>query len=465
MSFPKYFITYTIMTEEAGANPFWHVSLLLSVQEAENKPVEVKDAFGFYSTFPSSTTNDFIKSLKTMLGFKVDLQDSHGHLEQEKMRFLNGQGLKGLSFEVEQTKYEALIREYNKAKKREEKAIKEYNKILIERGKKPNGHTRWLLEQEMLRNNPKQKQRLYPFHIEVGFNLNYDQFGFTTEASATCKSRALNLLRKTKIIDDDLYKQLSGDTRTGSCPRCGDVVIPDIQLISTGRPKKEKKFFNHVWKRNHLYWTHHPRVYTPTVPERELTFQNKQYQVINNICKRMNDVELALTQKIAAYKKEGKKGIHYQQCNIQRERINQIKKQFKANDYNQSWNSLISRVVFAEKLVNTAHMTLNADKVNYSFLQRAIENISLRYAMLGLLLVIASPLLLTGAVGLAATVAANCFTGLQFYKAIQTEIKDRTMRNHYQEYQELCRSKRAEKFCSSDSLDTLIDENNGLQLA
>lgn len=143
MSYPKYIVTYTVMTEEAGANPFWHASVLMSEQTDENAPIEVKHAFGFYSTYPSSTTNPIIKFLKNLLGFKIDLQDSHGHLENEKLRYLDAQGLRGISIEVSEDKYTVLLESFQNARRLEQEAIKEYNGLLTKEGMPVNGHTRF----------------------------------------------------------------------------------------------------------------------------------------------------------------------------------------------------------------------------------------------------------------------------------------------------------------------------------
>ncbi len=106
MPYPKFFVTYTLSNLEAGSNPFGHAFIIMSEQATQASTVQVKHSFGFYGTSPSSTTNPIIKFLKRILGFGIDLQDSHGYLKDEPLRELDGPGLSGISFLVSKEQYD-----------------------------------------------------------------------------------------------------------------------------------------------------------------------------------------------------------------------------------------------------------------------------------------------------------------------------------------------------------------------
>lgn len=103
----QYFVTYCAMDTETGNSPFWHAALLLSKQESETSPIIVDDAVGYYSQ-PSSTKNYFVRGLKWLLGLSMDLQNTHGVLLKEQIRYIDGNGLHGVTFEVTVDKFNHL---------------------------------------------------------------------------------------------------------------------------------------------------------------------------------------------------------------------------------------------------------------------------------------------------------------------------------------------------------------------
>lgn len=443
MPYPKYVVTYCVMTDEAGANPFWHSLILMSEQTDENAPIEVKHAFGFYSTYPSSTTNPVIKFLKDLLGFKIDLQDSHGHLETEKLRYLDGQGLRGISFDVTQEKYQALHDKYQNARRLEQEAIGEYDALLRAEGMPVNGHTRWMKEKQFL-SEKRHDQRLFPFHIDWGFSWNFEDFGFFTNQSYTCKSRALDLLRDVDIIDEHLAANILGTAAAHAFPRYGSEHLPSIQLVSTGERAAEEKIdssgnrkvhYNRSWESSQLFWAHAPRMYSVDADSDELQQQDDEYNLVSNMSKEIDKVELLLLKKIASYRRDQNSGQHFQQCRTQLQRVMQIKESLKTNNSNQlDSSSLASRLFFAEKTLNTARMTLIHEKMDYNFLDRAIENIALSDALLGLIAIIAAANLLTGITAIAVTVTAGIYSTYKFYKAVKTELETVEMMSDYREY-------------------------------
>lgn len=437
----KFFVTYAVMTTEAGANPFWHSLILMSEQPDEDSPIEVKHAFGFYSTYPSSTTNPIINFLKDLLGFKIDLQDSHGHLQLEKLRYLDGQGLQGTSFDVSEEKYRSLIDSYQTAQTLEIEAIKQYNELLKNEGMVPNGYTRYLKEKIFVSEGTSPQRRLFPFHIDWGFSWNFSDFGFFTSKSYTCKSRALELLRHTDIVDDDFVKGILGTPAAHAFPRYSSLSIPPIQLISTG-PRAQHKtpdtkvHYSRAWEDgNQLFWAHAPRLFDAKRKDNDLHDQDHEYQLLRNMSKQIDDIELLLLKKKAGYEQDNNStSTHYGQCARQLARIMDIRKSLRVTNHNQRGDSLASRLVLAEKTLNTARMTLTPEKMNYTFLDRAIENIALHDAFMGLIAIIAAANLLTGVAAIAIAVSAGAYSAYQFYKAVETELATVEVMRDYADY-------------------------------
>jgi len=240
--YPKYFVTYAVTNKEAESNIFGHASLIMSEQKSKAKPIEVIDAIGFYSNVKESSTQDrVIQTLKKWLGFKMDLQSVHGHIEHEQLRFLDGPGIEGITFETEKNKFAQLIELYTKAISDEETTIKERNKQIetdpIFGGTLPeNAHSRKLLENALAKQEDREPL-LKNFHVTMKFNWNIRKFGYTTENSYTCKTRALAFLHDTKIINDDIRSKIYGGQFKFAFPRFSELPLTPIQLVSTGELK------------------------------------------------------------------------------------------------------------------------------------------------------------------------------------------------------------------------------------
>ena len=465
MPYPKHVVTYCVITVEAGGNPFWHSMILMSVQTAEDKPIKVMNAFGFYSTYPSSTTNPIIKFIKDILGFKIDLQDSHGHLDTEKLRYLDGQGLRGISFDVTEEKHTELLEGYQKARILEQQAIGEYDEILRAEGMPVNGHTRWMKEKQLV-SEKRSIQRLFPFHIDWGFSWNFNDFGFFTNKSYTCKSRALDLLRAVDIVDDKFVNKIKGSPAASAFPRYGSLDLPPIQLVSTGKRAKQeikdgtgkiKVHYNHTWENdNQLFWAHAPRMHAAEASIDDLQKQDDEYNLVRNMSKHIDEVELLLLKRIDSYKSDNSgTSSHCAQCQTQLKRIMDIRDSLKTNNKNQLGSSLASRLFFAEKTLNTARMTLTPEKIDYNFLDRAIQNIALRDALLGLIAIIAAANMLTGIAVIAVTIGAAVYSGYKFYKAIETELETLEMMGDYKKFHAHDATASPTQRCDSPSRDNL----------
>lgn len=456
MSYPRYFVTYAVQTTEAGSNPFWHTSLLMSEQTSPDKPIQVKDAIGFYSELPSSTTNPILKNLKSLLGFKIDLQSSHGHLRKEKIREIDKRGIKGISFEVTAEQYSDLIARYTRAIEDENTAIAELNEQLTKEGYPADGHTRYLKEQDIaaqkkraaeealaartdlspeerkieelnLEKDPNLQPRLRPFHI----TMDVTRSGFDSSQSYTCKTRVLDFLYDSKIIQDEDYDKFLNGRSKAAFPRCYAVTLLPIQLISTGKPTaavvktaggKERTFYNRTWEKNEIFWSQTPPLYKSSDSSVQSTFYTNNYVLIKDMLIQIDEIERLLLCKIDESRQAGNSG-DAGRLTQHLEHVQTVKERFKATNYNQTKPSLESRLKFAQKAVNAAHIALAPYKMNYTFLDRALHNVALHHAILGLLTVALVAATITGLTGVALAVSITAFSGYKFFKAIQTEIE------------------------------------------
>lgn len=446
MSYPRYFVTYTVMSDEAGANPFWHSLLILTEQQGPINPFQVKDVIGYYSQ-PSTTTNPIIGTLKDLLGFKIDLQDGHGRLMQEELRYLDATGLYGKSFEIEASKYEKLQELYKSAMKDEAEAIEELNDYLHQNHLPANGHTRFieelgraqakafkLKEESAEHSEIKPEPRLKPFHVTMDYS-------FKTNQSYTCKNRALDFLLESKIIESDMYQKLLGGEIQFAFPRCPQSSLHEFQLVSTGEPThhlSERTGKTH-WSRSFdnggaLYWTMEPTAYEkPNLTKKEFRDNSNIHLAIKNILIHTRELEKSILRRMyqdvsastEPYFVKLKKQLH---------RVQSVYEMFIANSINQGELTIRAKLLTAETILNVAKIALTPQTANYPFLRRAFHNISLRYALLGLLLAPIVSTVFTGIVSLTMTILTTLFFIKKLGEFIQTEIKEAAMRQDYNNY-------------------------------
>lgn len=238
-TYPKYFVTYTVMNKEAEANLFGHASLIMSVQQSVVAPIEVIDAVGFYSSVKEPSTQDrIIRSLKKWLGFRMDLQAVHGHIEHEQLRFLDGPGIQGISFQTSEEKFNQLVRAYTNAIINEEITSKKRNKQIkvdpmLGGTLAQNAHVRNVLENAQAMQEDRDPL-FNDFHVTAQWSRNIRKPGLTTENSYTCKTRALAFLHDAGIINDDIRKKIYGGQFKFAFPRFSGLPLTPIQLVSTG---------------------------------------------------------------------------------------------------------------------------------------------------------------------------------------------------------------------------------------
>lgn len=370
------------MDTDAGANPFGHASLIFSQQETETSPIKVLNGIGFYSQ-PSSTTNPFVAGVKKLISLNVDLQDGHGVLENEDMRYLDGDGLHGLSFEINQEQFNALRNNYQQMMKTEREVIEELNAELMSQGIEPNGHTRYVAEKAKAAAEGR-IPRLKPFHITMKLTMS----GFDSSDSYTCKDYALELLSQHKIIPTTVKDQLISNKATTAFPVFSSLYLPPIRLISTGAPGEiitskttGQVFYNHVWEKNSLYWA------TPIhTPEEQISGEDANYFQLKNLFNRIREKENALRQKISAIENKPEPDQeHLRKFNVQLQRVQNLVFLFNNSYENQIAELFTDRLSIADKVLETATQHLNEDEANYSFLLKAYNGVSLYDSIVGLL--------------------------------------------------------------------------------
>lgn len=427
MSVPKYYVTYCVMDMDAGSSPFGHSCLIFSKQETENGAIEAIDSIGFYSQ-PSTTTNPIIKTLKNLLGFPIDLQDGHGVLIQESMRFLNSNGLKGISFPITEQQFIRLRANYRQLMDDEQKAIKELNEELTSRNHPANGYTRHLAEKEKAKTEQR-PSRLKPFHVIMELNGH----GFDSSNSYTCKDRALDILEENGVITNSHRKKIVSSKAEQAFPRFSSLYLPPIRLISTGEPqkytsKKGEVYHNHVWNNNGLFWATHPQD----------EFGSDEYQALKSILNRIAAMERSLHQIIDRPNNTADNKEYLHQLTIQLKRVQNLAYLF--NNAHDNQNQLIKKIITANKVLHIAGLTLEPEPINSNFLFRAYNSVAVQNALVGLLAILLSAALTLVAlpIGIALTAVSTVATARQLY-------------GFYQEEKELSKVK-AQELASSEPL-------------
>ncbi|RUR10671.1 hypothetical protein [Legionella sp. km772] len=425
MSFPKFFVTYSVMDMDAGANPFGHSFLIFSKQDAEDSPIEVIDSIGFYSQ-PSTTTDPIIKTLKGILGFNIDLQDGHGILVKETMRSLNGNGLRGISFQLSEKQFLSLQTNYQESMKKEQEAITELNAELTARGVPANGYTRYLAEKEKAQLEQR-KPRLRPFHVTMQMTMQ----GFDSSASYTCKDRALDFLYDEGIINEALRKQIIAGKAGHAFPRFHDLALPPLRLISTGEPEEHRSkrghlFHNPVWQKNQLFWA------TLILKQDKNADAEEDYYDLKFILNRIAQMENALYQILD--KPSGFAPNELHQLRIQLKRVHNLAFLFNKAHLNQG-KKLQEHLATAEKVLNVAALAMEPERINSTFFMRAYTSIAMQSALLGLLAILLSSTLLFIAppVGITLCTLSTLETVRSLHRFYQEETKFTKTKKDYNE--------------------------------
>lgn len=385
------------MDMEAGANPFGHSCLIFSKQLSASEPVEVSDSIGFYSQ-PSTTTHPLTKAAKNVLGFQIDLQDGHGLFKQEVVRDLDGPGLNGFSFEVSLQQFEKMTQNYQEIMKSEQEAITELNSELTAKGIVTNGYTRHVLEKEKAKNEGR-KPRLLPFHVTMEFNAN----GFDTTASHTCKDRSLGFLLDNGVIDESIKQKISSSHYQKAFPRYSSYQLMPFRLVSLGEPeehvsKKTKTvFYNRTWGQNKLVWA------TPIRTLESIqagTIKDDHHDDLKIVLRRTRDIELMLLKKIRVLSDTLEDKMTLMVLKAQLTKVQALYSQFAYVPEYDNQDLFENKLVKAQKVLNTAVLSLDLERLNYPFLLKVYDSLTAQETFLSTLttfiaisLMVAAPLL------------------------------------------------------------------------
>lgn len=430
MSFPKYFATYCVMDGDTGANPFWHASILLSKQESQSTPVVVQDAYGFYS-LDSTTTNPLIKTLKSLLGIKFDLQEGHGVLKQEKMRYLDAPGLHGISFETTQEHYLTLCALAKAKIETEKNAMAELDANLKANGLPANGYTR-LIEEKRVAEIEGRRPRLAPFHV----TMNLTSHGFDSSNSHSCKNYALNLLLESGVIDETLRDKIIGNKSTFAFPRFSSLPLPYLRLVSTGEPqaqlseKTKAIYYKREWATNTLMWAMAPLSYQLLEQNAALAEeQNSKYYQISEVLTRIRSLENQLLKKLVKLKPEAPAVDLREQLN----RVQNLYPQYAYRENDQT--RLPEKISSTEKVLNIATISLNPEQINYSFMFRALSSTNFYLGLSGLLAVALGISFMLNPIGSAAVATtAGLYSANRLFGFFKEESQFRKMRADYIEF-------------------------------
>jgi hypothetical protein len=240
MSYPKFIISYAVMDSSSGANPLGHSTILCFEQSRDDVAPKLIDAYGSYSQ-ASSTTNLLIKSIKSLLGIKYDLQGTHSVLKKENIWTLNQGGINALHFEVTEETFSKFREDLEQQIKTQTNVIQELNRELESKGLELNGANRYKLE---MKKNP-HYPRLKPFHISSNFDA---------KDSFICKSFALELLHSHEIINDQTKQQLLGSRFASAFPINTNVKLSPVYLASTNgsclQTVKNKNIYSYDWEQS-----------------------------------------------------------------------------------------------------------------------------------------------------------------------------------------------------------------------
>ena len=281
------------MDSTSGANPLGHSTILCFEQASEEQAPKLIDAYGGYSQ-PSSTTNLFIKSIKSLLGIKYDLQGTHSILRKENIWDLNQGGIRALHFEVSKEQFDGFIQSLKQQIENQTEVINELDLELTSKGLEINGANRYALEIEKNPDAP----RLKPFHISSNFE---------SKDSFLCKNFAIDLLHSHKIIDDKIKDQLLGSHFTSAFPINSNLKLSPVYLACTNGSRskivKNKQKFSYTWEESDF------RAVFPL--QNDIHFETHTKHLTHQL-NQLRDIEKKLQEKLAV-----KNDAHLAECKQQ----------------------------------------------------------------------------------------------------------------------------------------------------
>ena len=398
------------MSREAGANPFGHACVTVSKQAMKNEPIEVMSAFGTYAE-PSSSRDPLIKGLKKITGFNINLQNSHGTLREEKMRYFDADGLSGISVEVSEDKANQFKKIAQQQIEVEQQAIKELNQILKQKNIPQNGYTRLGLE-----NHLAEIEGRAPRLQEFGFYINAL---FNTKASQTCKKTALDALANLEIFPPQLISDLYGSSFDYAFPIFSKFHLKPMKFIPAGDPSKHiSKRTGHThyffeWTKNKLYIATPMSIFGENLQPNQNDFKLLK-KTLNDLFKLRNQ----LMNKIENIN-------NYQDIDAIKHHLTRIKlaiASFHVADLNQSSSILERNIAKAKFSLIQAEKFLYPEKFSASFLMRVISNFSSLNAIIGVtVLTVSLAIAGVSCIGLSIAASGLLYTSFHGFKFYQSE--------------------------------------------
>ncbi|MDI1352754.1 MAG: hypothetical protein PSV35_08340, partial [bacterium] len=279
------------------------------------------------------------------------------------------------------------------------------------------------------------KPRLKPFHVTMKITLN----GFDTTESYTCKDRSLEFLTNHEVMNPQIKEQILCSKATQAFPRFSGLELPPIRLISTGEPEKHvsKKskvvHYNHVWNKNNLFWA--SAIQTLDQPEAldNASQRDGHYRLIKNMLHRIKHVEELLRHKITEIIETNNDEEYLTQLQHELNQVQQLSFLFSNSYENQNPQLLSTKLACADKIMNCATMTLNPERINYTFLLRAYESTAACNALLGVLAMLLSigVMLVAPVVGIALLTTTTLSTARQLHGFYREEVSFAALKRDY----------------------------------
>jgi hypothetical protein len=427
---------------EGGSNPFWHAFLIVSKQEDTKEPIEIQEAIGFYSQ-PNTNMNPVVRAAKYMAGLDVDLSGGHGELRKEKMRYIDGNGIHGLSFDITKEKYGALLALFEQRMSAEKEAIKAANEYYKKMRIEPNGQNR-LIRERAVAEITGSELRLKRFDITLNINAK----GIDSSQSYDCKNYALEFLFETSIITEEDRKKILGNSFRHGLPRFNGVSIHPLRLVSTGEsqrrmaPSSTCSKYSRSWEKNKLFLATSP-IYMNS-SKSDILANKIQQKKIKKVLTYAHQLETQLRHRIEEIggistreKSTSPADSFDERSRIlidQLTRVQSIYELFKNACDNKATATFNAALDTAENISNVATLSLEPKKVDYSFIFRAYQAISMRNALLGLLGLVLASTFIASPVGAVIATTAALFASNQIYKFFKEDLKFIKMREDYNHF-------------------------------
>jgi len=375
-----------------------------------------------------------------MIDLEIDLSGGHGELRREKMRHIDGNGIHGLTFDISEEKFNQLLKLFEERMAAEKAAIQETNEYYRRYGIEPNGQNRLIIEKSWADTDGREP-RLKPFDI----NLEFTTTGLDSRKSHDCKNYALEFLFETKIIDAETRDKILGNNFTHGLPRFNGLSTNPLRLVSTGEPysyspTSELTKYSRSWEnKNKLFWATLPIFISSS--KADVTKNNRQQMTIKKVLTQARSLEAKLLHKINDIEVKTSKrqstrnveGFDQRKIVLERQlsRVQSIYDLFKNADENNIDSNLNRKLLETENIFNVATLSLQPKKVDYSFMLRAYESISIRYAVLSLLGLMVASAFITTPVGAVIATTSALYAGNKIYNFFKEDLKFIKMRTDY----------------------------------